>query len=126
MQDLVERRIIQRTISARKGNGRLPKQAALHCGTQADERALQIYTDYQQALEDANALDFDDLLLLPGKLFDEAPHVLEKRQKKFHYILVDEAQDTNTIQFKLMQSLTGTSGNITFIGDDYQSIYRRR
>lgn len=59
-------------------------------------------------------------------LFTEHPAILTKRQNKFPYILVDEAQDTNTIQFDLMRLLVGTEGNITFIGDDYQSIYGRR
>ena len=126
MMDRLEYKVVYRTISGRKSKGRLPEQAALHCETQMDERTLSIYQKYQKALQDANALDFDDLLLLPRMLFETKPEILAKRQKQFKYILVDEAQDTNTVQFDLMKRLTGKNGNITFIWDDYQSIYRRR
>jgi DNA helicase-2/ATP-dependent DNA helicase PcrA len=86
----------------------------------------QIYQEYQKALEKANSLDFDDLLLLPYLLFKKDAATLTKRQNKFDYILVDEAQDTNRIQFELMKMLTGKNSNITMIGDDFQSIYGRR
>jgi DNA helicase II / ATP-dependent DNA helicase PcrA len=81
---------------------------------------------YQKQLLNANALDFDDLLLIPHKLFSTNKEVLAKRQEKFDYIMVDEAQDTNQIQFDLMLMLSGKCHNVTLIGDDYQSIYRRR
>jgi superfamily I DNA/RNA helicase len=67
----------------------------------------QIYDEYQKALEKANSLDFDDLLLLPYLLFKKDKEIVAKRQNKFDYILVDEAQDTNWIQFELMRMLTG-------------------
>jgi superfamily I DNA/RNA helicase len=86
----------------------------------------QIYQEYQKSLEKANSLDFDDLLLLPYLLFKKDKETLTKRQNKFDYILVDEAQDTNRIQFELMKMLTGKNSNITMIGDDFQSIYGRR
>lgn len=104
----------------------MPEQAGYHAETKQEERIWNLYKAYQKALQDANALDFDDLLLLPKVLFEKAPDILQKRQKKFKYVLVDEAQDTNTIQFELMKMMVGSEGNITFIGDDYQSIYRRR
>ena len=77
-------------------------------------------------LERSNMLDFDDLLLLPYLLFRKRADILEKWKKKFLYIMVDEAQDTNWIQFELMMMLSGKDGNITLIWDDYQSIYGRR
>ena len=126
MTDRLEWRDVQRTISRRKSKGRLPEQAGLHCEDQKEERILEIYTLYQNALKDANSLDFDDLLLLPKLLFDTHPEVLQKWQNQFKHILVDEAQDTNAIQFALMRKLCGPGSTITFIGDDYQSIYRRR
>lgn len=86
----------------------------------------KVYEQYQKALEQANSLDFDDLLLLPYMLFKKDKEIMMKRQNKFTYILVDEAQDTNRIQFELMKMLTGDKGNITLIGDDFQSIYGRR
>jgi DNA helicase-2/ATP-dependent DNA helicase PcrA len=67
---------------------------------------LKIYTTYQKTLEKLNALDFDDLLLLPYILFRFKPEILEKRHKKFKHILVDEAQDTNRIQFELIKMLS--------------------
>jgi superfamily I DNA/RNA helicase len=85
-----------------------------------------VYNEYQKALEQANALDFDDLLMLPYLLFKQQPDVLEKWQNTFRYIMVDEAQDTNWIQFELMKMLSIGHNNITFIGDDFQSIYGRR
>jgi superfamily I DNA/RNA helicase len=74
-----------------------------------------VYLKYQEELELSNSLDFDDLLLLPFLLFKKHPEVLEKWQKQFSYILVDEAQDTNWIQFELMRMLSGESNNITLI-----------
>jgi len=117
-------------ISQRKNKGFHPEQAGLHCETQSEEWILEVYQEYWKQCQDANALDFDDLLLLPKLLFDKAPAVLAKRQDKFSHILVDEAQDTNTIQFDLMKQLSEGKNKlaktITFIGDDYQSIYRWR
>ncbi len=86
----------------------------------------KVYEQYQKELEKSNSLDFDDLLLLPYMLFKKDKEILKKRQNKFTYILVDEAQDTNRIQFELMRMLSGPEGNITLIGDDFQSIYGRR
>ncbi len=126
MTDRVELKEARGKISSRKNGALNPSQAAHQCETQMDERILHIYESYQKALEEANAVDFDDLLLLPKELFVHNPEILRKRQQKFQYILVDEAQDTNAIQFELMRLLVGEKGNITFIGDDYQSIYRRR
>ncbi len=126
MTDRVELKEARGTISRWKNAGLMPDKALHYCENQMDERVCFIYESYQKALEDANALDFDDLLLLPQQLFLHSPETLKKRQDKFKYILVDEAQDTNAIQFELMRSLVGDKGNITFIWDDYQSIYRRR
>lgn len=86
----------------------------------------KIYEKYQSVLQQANSMDFDDLLLYPYILFSTKADILVKWQQQFKYILVDEAQDTNYIQFELMKMLSGQNGNITFIGDDFQSIYRWR
>jgi len=72
-----------------------------------DQHMGQIYEEYYKAMEKANSLDFDDLLLLPYILFKKDKEILVKWQNKFDYILVDEAQDTNWIQFELMRMLTG-------------------
>lgn len=86
----------------------------------------KIYELYQKELMKANSVDFDDLLLLPYLLFKQNTELLQKRQNSFDYIMVDEAQDTNWIQFELMRMISWKNGNITLIGDDFQSIYWRR
>ena len=88
-----------------------------------DELILKIYKKYEKVLREQNTLDFDDLLLLPYILFKEKSDILKKWQNKFKYILVDEAQDTNKIQFDLIHMLSTSDGNITLIWDDFQSIY---
>jgi superfamily I DNA/RNA helicase len=87
---------------------------------------LAIYERYQQILELQNALDFDDLLLLVLKIFKEQPECLARYQDKYRYLLVDEYQDTNAAQLKLLQYLTQFRQNICVVGDDDQSIYAWR
>jgi len=100
-----------------------PKGAIKILKTDHDQSMYKIYEEYQKELENNNSLDFDDLLLLPYLLFKKNPVILKKRNDHFDYILVDEAQDTNRIQFELMKMLGGENANMTLIGDDYQSIY---
>ncbi|USN54850.1 MAG: UvrD-helicase domain-containing protein [Candidatus Peribacteria bacterium] len=126
MKDQIDAKDARRVISNWKNSGWLPEQAGLHCESQLEERILKVYQAYQQELRTANALDFDDLLLLTKELFAKHPAVLAKWQDQFRHVLVDEAQDTNTIQFELIRQLVGTQAILTLIGDDYQSIYRRR
>jgi superfamily I DNA/RNA helicase len=87
---------------------------------------LAIYERYQQILELQNALDFDDLLLLVLKVFREQPECLARYQDRYRYLLVDEYQDTNAAQLKLLQYLTQFRQNICVVGDDDQSIYAWR
>ncbi len=82
-----------------------------------------IYKEYQRKLAAADALDFDDLLVKTVELFTEYPDVLEKYRQRFSHILVDEYQDTNTIQYNIVRMLAGESRNICVVGDDDQSIY---
>ena len=94
-----------------------------------DNFALQvtarIYGRYQQMLKDANALDFDDIILLTVRLFQQFPEVLQKYQRRYRYIMVDEYQDTNHAQY-LLVSLLAAHGNLCVVGDDDQSIYKFR
>lgn len=90
------------------------------------EIVARVYTQYQRILEDANALDFDDLLMKTVKIFSSNPQILEKYQKKFKYILIDEYQDTNQAQYLLVKHLASLHENIFVIGDDWQSIYSFR
>ena len=92
----------------------------------ASEQIGKLYALYQQRLQQANALDFGDLLMLTVRLFEEHPDVLGKYQRRFEHILVDEFQDTNQIQYKLIHMLAGGHGNLCVVGDDDQSIYRWR
>ena len=84
------------------------------------------YVKYENRLKSSNALDFDDLILLTVKLFKEHPDVLSYYQKRFRYVLVDEYQDTNNLQYRLASALAGGYGNICVVGDDDQSIYKFR
>ena len=113
-------------ISKQKNNGLDPQSSIKDIKTDYDQTMYKVYEQYQKELENANSLDFDDLLLLPYLLFKKDKEILKKWQNKFSYILVDEAQDTNRIQFELIKMLSGNEGNVTLIGDDFQSIYGRR
>jgi len=86
----------------------------------------QAYLRYKRALQAYNALDFDDLILLPTVLFEHSPDILEKWQLQLHYLLVDEYQDTNSSQYLLVKQLIGMRGGLTVVGDDDQSIYAWR
>ena len=85
-----------------------------------------IYDEYNELLKLYNAVDFDDLIVLPIKLFKEHPEVLEKYRKRYRYIMVDEFQDTSKIQYDLVYLLAQKSRNICVVGDDDQSIYSWR
>jgi len=86
----------------------------------------QVYVEYEKRLKASNALDFDDLILLTVKLFKEKPEILKNYQRRFRYVLVDEYQDTNNLQYLLTAALAGGYGNICVVGDDDQSIYKFR
>ena len=123
MTEIFKVQEVKSFISNQKNNGLDPRTFAKNANSDYDQSMFAVYEKYQKALETANALDFDDLLLLPYMLFKKHPDVLQKRQERFPYILVDEAQDTNRIQFELIKMLSGEKGNVTLIGDDFQSIY---
>jgi DNA helicase-2/ATP-dependent DNA helicase PcrA len=88
--------------------------------------AADVYRLYQRKLKDNNAFDFDDLILKTVQLFSEHPKILEMYQDKFHYIHVDEYQDTNRAQYRLVRMLAGKHRNICVVGDSDQAIYRWR
>ena len=91
-----------------------------------DELAAKAYAGYQKALRDNHAMDFDDLLVLPIRLFEEHPGVLSHYQDRFQHILVDEYQDTNRAQYLLLKLLASGHQNLCVVGDDDQSIYSWR
>ncbi|MEJ2470652.1 MAG: UvrD-helicase domain-containing protein [Desulfuromonadales bacterium] len=92
-------------------------------GDVISEMAAAIYPEYQKSLKSYNAVDFDDLIMLVVKLFDQHPDVQEKYQNRFRYIMVDEYQDTNAAQLTLMRRLANKWHNFCVVGDDDQSIY---
>ena len=117
---------IQQRISAWKNDRILPEQAVASASSPADMLCAQAYLRYNRALRAYNALDFDDLILLPTILFEQSPDVLERWQHQLHYLLVDEYQDTNSSQYLLVKQLVGHRSGLTVVGDDDQSIYAWR
>ncbi|MDO9519175.1 MAG: UvrD-helicase domain-containing protein [Pseudohongiella sp.] len=122
-------RWLQNQISEWKNNIVLPAQANDLAAADGDEQtqlAARVYEEYQRHLRAFNAVDFDDLILLPAVLFQQHPAVLERWQNRIHYLLVDEYQDTNTSQYLLVKLLVGPRNGLTVVGDDDQSIYAWR
>lgn len=114
-------------ISRWKSNLLTPEEALVEAGTDAAVNGMaQLYSQYQRALKAYNAVDFDDLILLPVRLFQQDAAAKERWQNKIRYLLVDEYQDTNSTQYQLVKLLTGVRGALTVVGDDDQSIYAWR
>ena len=90
------------------------------------KKVAECYTMYQKRLQEADAMDFDDLLCRTVELFIQCPDVLERYQSRYRYMMVDEYQDTNHAQYKLISMLAAKSGNLCVVGDDDQSIYKFR
>jgi len=117
---------VQHHISQWKNDGLSPEQALDHADTPEAVLAASTYTEYDRYLRACNAVDFDDLILKPVLLFKSHPEILAKWQTRIRYLLVDEYQDTNGIQYELVKQLTQLSGALTIVGDDDQSIYAWR
>jgi len=86
----------------------------------------KLYAHYQERMKAANAVDFDDILVLTVEIFSQFPDILKKYQNRYKYIMVDEYQDTNHVQFRLVSMLSQVHGNLCVVGDDDQSIYKFR
>lgn len=121
--DQVRPRALLEAISRAKNAFIDEEQFALSAQSYYEEIVTKVYAWYQKELRTQSALDFDDLIMLTVKLFQEYPKVLEKYQAMFCYIMVDEYQDTNYPQYLLVHLLAKKHNNIFVIGDDYQSIY---
>lgn len=118
--------LLQSCISNWKNDLMTPEQVAKQAVSAGEKEFAAFYADYQQHLQAYNALDFDDLILLPTLLLQNNPSVRQKWQNKIRYLLVDEYQDTNTSQYELVRLLVGERARFTVVGDDDQSIYSWR
>jgi DNA helicase-2/ATP-dependent DNA helicase PcrA len=107
-----------------KNAGRSPED--LPAGDYMADKIAQVYGAYQRRLQQCNALDFGDLVMLTVRLFEQFPQVLAHYQDRYRWIQVDEYQDTNPIQYRLVKLLAGARQNLCVVGDDDQSIYRWR
>jgi len=107
-----------------KNAGKTPEDVPV--GDFMAEKVAQVYAAYQERLRKCNALDFGDLVLLTVRLFEQFPEVLVRYQERYRWIQVDEYQDTNPVQYRLVKLLAGKRQNLCVVGDDDQSIYRWR
>lgn len=118
--------MVQNMISNWKNDLIEPEQAMGLANDDRETLAAAVYREYDRHLQAYNAVDFDDLIRLPVRLFRDHPEVLDRWQNKMHYMLVDEYQDTNVSQYLLVKLLIGYRGALTVVGDDDQSIYAWR
>nr|WP_288553370.1 DNA helicase PcrA [uncultured Mediterraneibacter sp.] len=120
-------RSLMSAISSAKNELILPDEFELNAGGDfAKLKIAKVYREYEAQLKANNALDFDDLLVKTVQLLQTQADVLENYQERFRYIMVDEYQDTNTVQFQLVRLLAGKYRNLCVVGDDDQSIYKFR
>jgi len=117
---------IQAQISQWKNALIAPGHALSRAEDEYDARIARLYAAYERSLNAYNAVDFDDLILGPVRLFREHPEALNTWQNRIRYLLVDEYQDTNNAQYELVRQLVGVRGALTVVGDDDQSIYAWR
>ena len=124
---MYKERSLLSAVSSAKNEMISPEQFEQDAGLEWNKKRIaQAYYEYQAELKKNNALDFDDLLVKTVELFQKCPDVLEYYQDKFRYLMVDEYQDTNTVQFKFISLLAARYRNLCVVGDDDQSIYKFR
>ncbi len=114
---------IRNKISSAKNELIVPEKLENFINNEIDEVVVNVYKEYQKKLKANNSLDFDDLLMMPIILFNENKEILKYYQERFKYILVDEYQDTNEVQYMLTKMLSAKHKNICVVGDPDQSIY---
>lgn len=117
---------IRNKISSCKNEMIMPVDYEKYAVSEYEKVVLQVFQKYEEKLRRSNSVDFDDLLLLPIRLFREHHDLLEKYQDRFQYVLIDEYQDTNEAQYILTKMISKKYRNITCVGDDSQSIYSFR
>jgi DNA helicase-2/ATP-dependent DNA helicase PcrA len=123
---LVTAKTIQSRISHAKNHGKTPQNLLDDSWEPSWEYTANVFNEYEKRLRKSNALDFDDLLIKTVELFDKFPGAGEKYSTRFEYTMVDEYQDTNRMQYRLIRHLTRVHDNICVVGDEDQSIYSWR
>lgn len=123
ISDKIKPRAVKAAISAQKNELVSPQEFSQKADGFFEKIVSDIYIKYEQVLKELNAVDFDDLLIVPVKLFNEFPQALKSYQEQIAYILVDEYQDTNKAQYMFLKQLSGDKKNICVVGDDWQAIY---
>ena len=123
---LVTAKTIQSRISHAKNHGKTPQNLLDDSWEPSWEFTANVFAEYDKRLRKSNALDFDDLLIKTVELFDKFPQVAEKYSTRFPYVMVDEYQDTNRQQYRLVRHLTRVHDNVCVVGDEDQSIYSWR
>jgi DNA helicase II / ATP-dependent DNA helicase PcrA len=118
--------LVRARIDQAKNEGQFPLDVAENASDGRERTLAQVYQLYQDRLAAMNALDFGDLLLQTYRLLRDNPDALARWQRRAHYLLVDEYQDTNRVQYLLVRALSSLSGNLCVVGDEDQSIYRWR
>ena len=124
--DKQEIRIAQSVISNWKASFTSPEQALSQAENELQQHTARLYARYQETLRAYQAMDFDDLIRLPVELFKNFPEALMRWQLRFHYLLIDEYQDTNDCQYQMTRLLAGSRAALTAVGDDDQAIYAWR
>ena len=117
---------IRNLVSRAKNLGLSPEQAAAEARSAREHEAASVYARYQQRLSTFNAVDFDDLIRLPVQLLEADDECVAAWRERIGYLLVDECQDTNDAQYRLLKAIAGPKGDFTCVGDDDQSIYAWR
>ncbi|HEX2595036.1 MAG TPA: UvrD-helicase domain-containing protein [Luteimonas sp.] len=117
---------VRNLVSRAKNAGLSPEQAAAEARSAREHEAASVYARYQQRLSTFNAVDFDDLIRLPVQLLESDEDCVAAWRERIGYLLVDECQDTNDAQYRLLKALAGPRGDFTCVGDDDQSIYAWR
>ena len=121
--ELIDAKSVHYEICQAKSTGVLPEEFMDQHASQQKQLVGKIFRHYQKTMKGCNAIDFDDILNLTLTLFEEYPEVMDSLTERFRYIMVDEYQDTNHIQYKLLRHLTKRHRNLCVVGDDDQSIY---
>ena len=125
-KDRFDVRSVQGFVNTCKQKNLSPADAAEEPGRRHDDPYVEIYKKYDDRMREANACDFGDLLMLPLRLMTELPMVADEYRERWRYILVDEFQDTNQVQYDLLKAVVNDQHRICVVGDDDQSIYRWR